>query len=43
VILGDDELAAKVFTVKRLSDSSQEKLAEADLFSYLRAAKANHE
>src|ERR1700688_2289986 len=36
VILGEDELAAGVVTVKRLSDSSQQKLAEAELFSYLR-------
>jgi histidyl-tRNA synthetase len=36
VILGDDELAAGVVTVKRLSDGSQRKLAEAELFSYLR-------
>ena len=36
VILGDDELAAGVVTVKRLSDGSQQKLAEAELFSYLR-------
>jgi len=35
VILGDDELAAGVVTVKRLSDGSQQKLAEAELFSYL--------
>jgi histidyl-tRNA synthetase len=39
VILGDDELAAGVVTVKRLSDGSQQKLAEAELFSYLRALK----
>jgi len=37
VIVGDDELAAGVVTVKRLSDGSQQKLAEAELFSYLRA------
>ena len=34
VIVGDDELAAGVVTVKRLSDGTQEKLAEQDLFSY---------
>jgi histidyl-tRNA synthetase len=39
VIVGDDELAAGVFTVKRLSDGTQQKLAEAELFSYLRAAR----
>ncbi|HET6145310.1 MAG TPA: histidine--tRNA ligase [Candidatus Acidoferrales bacterium] len=37
VIMGDDELAAGVVTVKRLTDSSQQKLAEQDLFSYLRS------
>jgi histidyl-tRNA synthetase len=37
VIVGDDELAAGIFTVKRLSDGSQQKLAEEELFSYLRA------
>ena len=39
VIVGDDELAAGVVTVKRLSDGTQQKLAEAELFSYLRAAR----
>jgi histidyl-tRNA synthetase len=37
VIVGDDELAAGVVTVKRLSDGSQQKLGEPELFSYLRA------
>ena len=37
VIVGDDELAAGVVTVKRLSDGTQQKLAESELFSYLRA------
>ena len=36
VIIGDDELAAGVVTVKRLSDGSQSKLAEPELISYLR-------
>ena len=35
VILGDDELAAGVVTVKRLSDGTQQKLGEQELFSYL--------
>jgi histidyl-tRNA synthetase len=39
VILGDDELAAGVVTVKRLSDGTQQKLTEAELFAYLRAAR----
>jgi histidyl-tRNA synthetase len=40
VIVGDDELAAGVVTVKRLSDGTQQKLGEAELFSYLRAAQS---
>ena len=40
VIVGDDELAAGVVTVKRLSDSSQQKLNEQELFSYLREDRA---
>jgi histidyl-tRNA synthetase len=39
VILGEDELAAGVVTVKRLADGTQQKLAEPELFSYLRAAR----
>jgi histidyl-tRNA synthetase len=37
VIVGDDELAAGVVTVKRLSDGTQQKIGEPELFSYLRA------
>jgi len=37
VIVGDDELAAGVVTVKRLSDGTQQKLGEPELFSYLQA------
>lgn len=37
VILGDDELAAKVVTMKRLSDGKQLKVSEADLFEHLRS------
>jgi histidyl-tRNA synthetase len=40
VIVGDDELATGVVTVKRLSDGTQQKLGEPELFSYLRAARA---
>jgi histidyl-tRNA synthetase len=40
VILGEDELAAGVVAVKRLSDGTQQKLTEPDLFSYLRASRA---
>ena len=39
VIVGDDELAAGVVTVKRLSDGTQQKLGEQELFSYLRAER----
>ncbi len=35
VILGEEELAAKQFTVKRLADADQKKLSEADLLAYL--------
>jgi histidyl-tRNA synthetase len=37
VILGEDEIAAGVFTVKRLADGRQQKFTEGELFSYLRA------
>ncbi len=40
VIVGDDELAAGVVTVKRLSDGTQQKLGEQELFSYLRTAQS---
>ena len=39
VILGENELAAGVVAVKRLSDGLQQKLAEPELFSYLRAER----
>jgi histidyl-tRNA synthetase len=35
VILGEEELAAKQFTVKRLADADQRKLSEVDLLAYL--------
>jgi len=35
VIVGEDELAARQFTVKRLADGDQRRLAEADLLEYL--------
>jgi histidyl-tRNA synthetase len=35
VILGEDELAAGEFTVKRLADGDQKRLSEADLLLYL--------
>ena len=38
VILGEDEVAAGVVTVKRLADGTQQKSSEPELFSYLRAA-----
>ncbi len=39
VILGEEELAAKQFTVKRLADGEQKKLSEADLLAYLQGAQ----
>ena len=39
VILGEDELAAAQFTVKRLADGDQKKLAEADLLEYLKKSR----
>jgi histidyl-tRNA synthetase len=33
--LGEDELAAGQFTVKRLADGDQRKLSEAELLEYL--------
>jgi histidyl-tRNA synthetase len=41
VILGDDELAAGVVTVKRLSDGFQEKMNETDLLGYLRGMRTS--
>jgi histidyl-tRNA synthetase len=35
VILGEEELASKQFTVKRLADGDQKKLSESDLLTYL--------
>jgi histidyl-tRNA synthetase len=40
VILGEEELAAKQFTVKRLADADQRKLSEADLLAYLASGVA---
>jgi histidyl-tRNA synthetase len=40
VILGENELAEGIVAVKRLADGSQQKLAEPELFSYLRAERA---
>jgi histidyl-tRNA synthetase len=41
IILGEDELAAGVFTIKRLSDSSQQKLGETELLAYLSSDRGN--
>jgi histidyl-tRNA synthetase len=38
VIIGEQELAANQFTVKRLADADQKKLSEADLLAYLAEA-----
>ena len=39
VIVGEDELAARQFTVKRLADGDQRRLAEADLLEYLTSSR----
>ena len=41
VIVGEDELAAGVFTIKRLADSSQQKLGETELLAYLSSDRGN--
>jgi histidyl-tRNA synthetase len=41
IILGEDELAAAVFTIKRLADSSQQKLGETELLAYLFSDRGN--
>ncbi len=40
VIIGDEELAAKQVTVKRLADGEQKKMPEGELIAYLAEAKA---
>jgi histidyl-tRNA synthetase len=35
IIIGEDELSAGVFTIKRLADSTQQKLGESELLAYL--------
>jgi histidyl-tRNA synthetase len=39
VIVGEDEVAARQFTVKRLADGDQKKLAQADLLEYLKSSR----
>jgi histidyl-tRNA synthetase len=39
VILGENELAEGILAVKNLADGTQQKLAEPELFAYLRSAK----
>jgi histidyl-tRNA synthetase len=41
LIVGDDELAAGIITVKRLSDGTQQKVVEAELFAYLRSGNGS--
>jgi histidyl-tRNA synthetase len=40
LIIGDDEVATKQFTVKRLEDGEQKKLSERELAAYLKAGEA---
>jgi histidyl-tRNA synthetase len=42
IILGEDEVAAGVFTIKRLADSTQQKLAENELLAYLLSEKSSN-
>jgi len=39
LILGEDEVASKTYTLKRLADGSQHKLNEADLLEYLESER----
>jgi histidyl-tRNA synthetase len=41
IIIGEDELAAGVFTIKRLADSLQQKLGESELLAYLSSERAS--
>jgi histidyl-tRNA synthetase len=41
IIIGEDELAAGVFAIKRLADSSQQKLGESELLAYLSSDRGN--
>jgi hypothetical protein len=40
VIFGEEELASKQFTLKRLGDGEQKKLSEDDLLAYLQGAQS---
>jgi len=39
VIIGEDEVASRTFTLKRLADSDQKKLAEGELLEYLESER----
>ena len=39
VIIGEDEVASRIFTLKRLADGDQKKLAEAELLEYLESER----
>jgi histidyl-tRNA synthetase len=39
LIIGEDEVASRTYTLKRLSDANQQKLAEADLMEYLESER----
>jgi histidyl-tRNA synthetase len=39
VIMGEDEIASRTFTLKRLADGDQKKLAEAELLEYLESER----
>ncbi len=39
LILGEDEVASRTYTLKRLADADQKKLAEAELLEYLESER----
>ncbi|MGH9700425.1 MAG: His/Gly/Thr/Pro-type tRNA ligase C-terminal domain-containing protein, partial [Candidatus Acidiferrales bacterium] len=39
LIIGEDEVAAKTFTLKRMADAHQDKLSESHLLEYLESER----
>ncbi|MGH9725277.1 MAG: histidine--tRNA ligase [Candidatus Acidiferrales bacterium] len=42
LIIGEDEVAAKTFTLKRMADAHQDKLSESHLLEYLESERRGH-
>jgi histidyl-tRNA synthetase len=40
LIIGEDEVTSKTYTLKRLADAEQKKLSENDLLEYLKETKS---